>query len=90
MQAVHDKIIVMKNDIVSEFEEYIYKLQAIVIKNRHFKDNLLCKKVCKGRYGILNLSSINIPSGLEEYLANGSNFVPNSAIPINELESLID
>ena len=90
LQAVHDKIIVMKSDIVSEFEEYIYKLQAIVIKNRHFKDNLLCKNVCKSRYGILNLSSINIPSELEEYLANGSNFVPNSAMPINELKSLIE
>ena len=52
MQTVRENIIVRMGDIVNEFEEYIYKLQAIAIKNRHFKDNLICQSVCFFKKGL--------------------------------------
>ena len=89
-QAVYTIVKGLKMAIVSDFEKYIYELQAASVKKSHARDNLLCSKVCQNKPKILNLSSTKVPSELEQALENGSNFVPQDALSKSELQTLIE
>ena len=89
-QEVHIILNGPKVTIIAEFDKYIGKLQAVSIMNRHAQDKLHCNRVCESTPKILNLSSAKVPSGLEQALENGSNFVPQDALSIEELQTLIE
>ena len=89
-EVVHELLNNQKIAIVAEVEEFIYKLQAVSIRRRQAQDNILCNKVCTNKPKILNLTSIKVPSDLEQALENGCNFVPHDTLSSKELQSLIE
>ena len=77
-------------DIINKFEDYIYEIQSSALKTMRSKDNALCKNVITKEFNILNLTSQTIPDQLSKVLSFGINFVPHTALPIDDLKKLME
>ena len=90
MPEVANLISAVSENVVVDFEVFIYELQAKAIKNRRFLNNSLCNSVCNSNTRILNLTKTKIPEELAKALANGTNFVPLDELKINDIKTYIE
>ena len=89
-QAVGIYIDGLIGSIIKDFEFFISQIQISAQTKMRQTNNALCKKVCKGSFRILNMTSKTISEELESFLSNGINFVPSIELPVDDIRDIVE